>query len=131
MLSAGIDYHKRYSVAHIVDAEGQAVRKGRIEPNSLAAFERFFSGFEKKQIRCVFEASMNWGYLYDLLHEIEQVADVTMAHPFKTRVIAEAQVKTDTQAQARGIAAVPAEGLEMPVIDPPAGTRPVARSRFH
>jgi len=110
MLTAGIDHHKRYSVAHIVDAEGKTLRKGRIEPNSLAAFERFFSGFERQQVRCVFEASMNWGYLYDLLHEIEQVADVTMAHPFKTRVIAEAQVKTD-KLDARWLAELHRVGL--------------------
>ncbi len=110
MFTAGIDYHKRYSVAHVLDPEGKKVCKGRIEPNSLAAFERFFSGFEKKQVRCVFEASMNWGYLYDLLHEIDQVADVTMAHPFKTRVIAEAQVKTD-KLDARWLAELHRVGL--------------------
>ena len=53
---------------------------------------------------------MNWGYLYDLLHEIEQVADVTIAHPFKTRVIAEAQVKTD-KLDARWLAELHRVGL--------------------
>lgn len=110
MLTAGIDYHKRYSVAHVLDAEGKTVHKGRIEPNSHAAFAGFFSGFGSKQVRCVFEASMNWGYLYDLLHEIGQVADVTMAHPFKTRVIAEAQVKTD-KLDARWLAELHRVGL--------------------
>ena len=110
MLTAGIDYHKRYSVAHVLTADGKTVRKRRIEPNSLAAFASFFSGFEARQVRCVFEASMNWGYLYDLLHEIEQVADVTIAHPFKTRVIAEAQVKTD-KLDARWLAELHRVGL--------------------
>ncbi len=110
MLTAGIDYHKRYSVAHVLDGNGKTLRKARIEPNSQPAFASFFSGFERGQVRCVFEASMNWGYLYDLLHEIEQVADVTIAHPFKTRVIAEAQVKTD-KLDARWLAELHRVGL--------------------
>ncbi len=110
MLTAGIDYHKRYSIVHVLDESGETLRKGRIEPNSLRGFGTFFSAFEVQQVRCVFEASMNWGYLYDLLHEIEQVADVTIAHPFKTRIIAEAQVKTD-KLDARWLAELHRVGL--------------------
>lgn len=78
MLSAGIDYHKKYSVVHVVNSAGETVRKGRVQPNSPAAFESFFTGFRKDQVRCVFEASMNWGYLYDILDEIESVAEIKM-----------------------------------------------------
>lgn len=95
MLFAGIDYHKRYSVIHVLDAEGATVKKGRVEPNSLGGFGGFFAGFPKGSVRAVFESSMNWGYLYDLLHEIEAVADVTLSDSYKTRIIAEAKVKTD------------------------------------
>lgn len=95
MLSAGIDYHKKYSVVHVVNSAGETVCKGRVQPNSPAAFEAFFAGFRKDQIRCVFEASMNWGYLYDILDEIESVAEIKMANPYKTRIIAEAHIKTD------------------------------------
>jgi transposase len=41
------------------------------------------------------EACWNWGWLYDLLVKIEQVDEVVLAHPYKTRLIAEAQIKTD------------------------------------
>lgn len=95
MLFAGIDYHKRYSVVHVLDAAGATVKKGRVEPNSLGGFAGFFCGFPAGSVRAVFESSMNWGFLYDLLHEIEAVADVTLANPYKTRVIAEAKIKTD------------------------------------
>src|SRR5204863_8139705 len=33
--------------------------------------------------------------IYDLLSEIEQVEEVVLAHPLKTRLIADAQIKTD------------------------------------
>src|SRR5437773_5833049 len=38
---------------------------------------------------------LNWGRIYDLLSEIEQVEEVVLAHPLKTRLIADAQIKTD------------------------------------
>src|SRR5437868_14070135 len=38
----------------------------------------------------------NWGHIYDVLSEIEQVEEVVLAHPLKTRLIAEAQIKTDS-----------------------------------
>ena len=44
----------------------------------------------------VLEACWNWGRIYDVLSEIEQVEEVVLAHPLKTRLIAEAQIKTDS-----------------------------------
>jgi hypothetical protein len=38
---------------------------------------------------------MNGCKLYDLLERIPNVEQMTLAHPYKTRVIAEGQVKTD------------------------------------
>ncbi|MCB1062414.1 MAG: hypothetical protein KDN20_05755, partial [Verrucomicrobiae bacterium] len=38
MLSTGIDFNKRYSVVHVLDASGAMVKKGRIEPNTSPAF---------------------------------------------------------------------------------------------
>ena len=110
MLFAGIDYHKRYSVVHVVDDAGATVKKGRIEPNSLGGFAGFFAGFPKGSVRAVFESSMNCGYLYDLLHEIEAVAEVTLANPYKTRIIAEAKIKTD-KIDARWLATLHRAGL--------------------
>jgi transposase len=41
------------------------------------------------------EACWNWGLTHDLLEEIEEVEEVVLAHPLKTRLIADAQIKTD------------------------------------
>jgi len=32
------------------------------------------------------EACWNWGWLYDLLVQIEQMDEVVLAHPYKTRI---------------------------------------------
>ena len=94
MLYTGIDYHKRYSVVCTVDAEGRRVQSARIDQNEPAAFAAYFQRLPSPT-RTVLEACWNWGWLYDLLHELPGVDGVVLSHPGKTRLIAEAQIKTD------------------------------------
>lgn len=94
MLYTGIDYHKRYSVVCTVDAEGRRIQSARIDQNEPAAFAAYFQRLPTPS-RTVLEACWNWGWLYDLLSELPGVAAVVLSHPGKTRLIAEAQIKTD------------------------------------
>lgn len=89
----GIDYHKRYSVYCVVDSRGDPVERGRIDhcrPEGFQELVRRWPG-----CRVVFEASMNWHWLYEILVSELDVGDIVLANPFKTRIIAEAQIKTD------------------------------------
>jgi hydroxyacylglutathione hydrolase len=43
----------------------------------------------------VFEVSMNWHWLFEILEKELSPERIVLANPFKTRVIAEAQIKTD------------------------------------
>jgi transposase len=88
----GIDYHKRYSVYCVLDGAGQIQERGRIEHG---ASEGFAALVEKWPGRVVFEACMNWHWLYELLEESMRAEDIVLANAYKTRIIAEAQVKTD------------------------------------
>jgi transposase len=90
----GVDIHKRYSVLVAVDERGRELARGRINGNSAFGFAQFFAGLEGKS-KVVVEACWNWGRIHDLLEEIEQVEEVVLAHPLKTRLIADAQIKTD------------------------------------
>jgi len=90
----GIDIHKRYSVACAMDGRGRKLKEARIEPNSSSGFVRFFDELGG-QSKVVIEACWNWGLINDLLEEIEGIKEVVLAHPFKTRLIADAQIKTD------------------------------------
>lgn len=90
----GIDYHKRYSVLCTVDQSGAVVREARIEPNDPAVFAAYFHEIGPAS-KAVMEACWNWGWLYDYLCEIEDLDEVVLSHPGKTRLIAEAQIKTD------------------------------------
>lgn len=125
MLYTGIDYHKRYSVVSTQDATGARVREARIEDNDPAAFAAYFAGLPERS-RVVLEACWNWGWLYDELGEIEAVADVVLAHPFKTRLIADAQIKTD-KLDARALATLLRGNLLATVHAPD----PANRSRKH
>ncbi len=57
----------------------------------------------REPAKVVLEACWNWGYAYGLLEEMDNVAEVVLAHPGKTRLIADAQIKTD-RLDARGLA---------------------------
>src|SRR2546430_770758 len=94
MQYVGIDYHKRYSVLCATDERGQKLKQGRVNGNTVSGFAQFFAELGEPS-KVVMEACWNWGWLYDLLGEIKQVEKVVLAHPYKTRLIAEAQVKSD------------------------------------
>jgi transposase len=91
----GLDIHKKYSVLVAVDERGQALARGRVQGNSALGFAQFFGALEGSS-KVVLEACWNWGRIYDVLSEIEQIEEVVLAHPLKTRLIAEAQIKSDT-----------------------------------
>jgi len=92
---SAIDYHKKNSFVSVINEQGQRVAEAKIKGNEPAAFAEFFAGLGGEATKVVVEACWNWGWLYDVLERIEEVEEVVLAHPYKTRVIAEAQVKSD------------------------------------
>jgi len=91
MQYVGFDAHKKYTFFTQMDARGQIQRQGKLtnDRDTLAAF---FAEIDEPA-SVVIEATMNWYHLYDLLESLE--IPVTLAHPLRTRAIAEAKVKTD------------------------------------
>ncbi len=89
----GIDFHKKYSVWHAIDAAGSDLGKGRIEHHSPQDFATLVKRWPNPRV--VFEASMNWHWLFEVLEQAMPGEHLTLANAFKTRIIAEAQVKTD------------------------------------
>ena len=85
----GIDVHKKYSYVAIVDETGEIVEEMRIE-NTKQSLEQFASKYKAK---AVIEATGNYRFIYDIL---EKHMDVKLAHPYKTRAIAEARIKNDS-----------------------------------
>ena len=88
----GIDIHKKYSVACVQDEKGQIIRRERIEGNRVEGFQRCLKG---ERSRAVIEASWNWAKIYEILEGLEGLEEVVLANPLRTRLIADAQIKTD------------------------------------
>jgi hypothetical protein len=73
--------------------KGAVVERGRIDhlcPEQFVSLVRRWPGR-----RVVFEACMNWHWLFEILEGAMPREDIVLANPFKTRIIAEAQIKTD------------------------------------
>ena len=94
MKDIGIDLHKRYSVVCIIDDTGRIVAEERIEHAFSERFGQLLGAHAPCQ--AAFEATMNWGWLHELLDAIPGVERIVMANPLHVRLIAAAQVKTDT-----------------------------------
>jgi transposase len=89
----GIDHHSQYFIAVLADDKGKELRKDRVsmDRNSI---KRYFNQFAGKDLTVAMEASYGWSYFYDEVKPL--VKGIKMAHPLKTRAIAEARIKTDT-----------------------------------
>jgi transposase len=108
MKSVGIDYHKRYSVVCVIDEGGGIVAEERIEHGFPERFGTLLREHTPCQVS--FEATMNWGWLHEILEDIAGIERIVMANPLHVRLIAAAQVKTD-KVDARKLAQLLRAGL--------------------
>ena len=94
MYYAGIDYHKYYSVVSIQDAQGVVVQEQRVDHHYPELFAQMFRDCPEP-VGVVYESTINWSWLYEVLEPVRNVASITLANPYKVRLIAEAEIKTD------------------------------------
>ena len=89
-LYVGLDVHKEFCQACVMDAEGTIRSNDRI-PSTVEDLDAFLDGFEDASF--VLESTGIWEFVYETIerHGFEAV----LAHPLKVRAIAEAKVKTD------------------------------------
>jgi transposase len=88
----GVDLGKRKAVVVKKDRQGKITSKVTV-PVTKAALESYFSKQDRRS-QVVVEATGNWMYLYEMIERY--TPDVVLAHPLRTRAIAEARIKTDT-----------------------------------
>jgi transposase len=91
----GVDVHKKVCRAAMVNEEGEVVDEYSFK-NSPPGIEDFASRMEpfKGEVSAVLESTANlWIRLYDSLEE--RGIRVVLSNPYKTRLIAEAKIKTD------------------------------------
>ncbi|MEW5995509.1 MAG: IS110 family transposase [Candidatus Zixiibacteriota bacterium] len=85
----GLDVHKQTCHATVMDSRGKVVKSGKFQ-NEPKGFEEFFDDISDAEV--AMEASYCWQPAYELLEGMGY--KVKLAHPLKTRIIAEARIKT-------------------------------------
>jgi transposase len=90
----GIDYHKQHFVATTMDEKGRVLSRDKVSTDRGSIRHYFAETNSDGGVKAVMEACYGWEYFYD---EVEDLVDeLIMAHPLKTRLIAEARIKTDS-----------------------------------
>jgi transposase len=87
----GIDLHKRYSVYTAMDVKGNIIKQRRVEHDSKD-LDEFVSSLDEDD-NIAMESTINWYYFYELFETRTQ--NISLAHPAKTKVIAQAKLKND------------------------------------
>src|SRR3990172_2712030 len=90
----GIDYHKQYFIATVMNQEGKVIRKDRVSTDRMSINCYFRMVNDGEDVKVVIEACYGWSYFFDEIKDM--VKEVKVAHPLKTRAIAEARIKTDS-----------------------------------
>lgn len=93
MRYVGVDVHKNFCQFAVMDDSGNIVGEDRF-PNTDEGMQSFVSRLERFDAKVVIESTGNlWMKLYDAIeaHGLEAV----LSNPYKTRLIAEARIKTD------------------------------------
>lgn len=92
----GLDIHKKFSVAIAMNETGQVLRRDRIEHGASIArapWRQYFASFDEPPHVALEATSVS----HAVCEAIEPLcASLVMAHPLKTKLIAEQKVKTDT-----------------------------------
>ena len=90
LLYVGLDVHKRFCYGTVMNEKGEVVRDGKFGKD-LRCLEEFLDGVDEASV--VMEAGYCWQPVFKWLER--DGYDVKLAHPSKTRAIAEAKIKTD------------------------------------
>ena len=93
MKHVGMDVHKKYIDATVLDESGSVVKRGKFK-YTRDGFKEFMDGIDDAKI--AMEASYCWQPAYELVEDMGYV--VELAHPLKTRLIADVKIKTDAKA---------------------------------
>lgn len=89
MLYCGVDLHKVFSFVTVMNEQGQLLKQAKLHNASLKDF--FVSLDDHASV--AMESTNNWYNFYELIEDV--VDDINLAHPYKTKAIAEAKIKTD------------------------------------
>lgn len=88
----GVDLHRQFFVAHVEDEDKNILLKGKRYDNTPENVVELATQFPQSKV--VVEATRNWQWLVWAFQGAG--CDIMMAHPFRTKAIAAAKIKTDS-----------------------------------
>lgn len=88
----GLDIHKKFLFAVVLDSKGNLILEKKIR-NDPYELDKFFKGIEKDS-KIALESCSCWEYVYDYLTD-KGFTNVILANPSKVRLIATSRKKTD------------------------------------
>ena len=86
----GLDCHKQYDFATLIDSETGEIRSKKLA-HKKEEFKTFIGG--RRNTKMVIESCWNWSKTYELAKDL--VDEIILAHPLKIKAIASAKIKTD------------------------------------
>jgi len=92
MFFAGLDIHRKFIFATVLNSKGKIVQQGRFLTTE-ADFDTFLGFMPPKQVKIVMESCGIWEDFYDLLES--KGYDVCLANPQGVKAIASAKIKND------------------------------------
>jgi len=88
----GMDIHKKFSYVSIMSKDGELIREEKVD-NFSDEFHQLFDSLPKGRAVAAIEAT---GVVAPIAEELERYGiTVKVAHPLKTKLIAESRIKTD------------------------------------
>jgi transposase len=92
MFYTGLDIHKKFIYATVLDEKTQIVNQGKFGTNEKELLD-FLSFLPNKQVKIVLESCGIWQDIYEILEN--KGYKVILANPMKVKAIASAKIKTD------------------------------------
>ncbi|MCM8774486.1 MAG: transposase [Candidatus Omnitrophica bacterium] len=89
------DQHKKYSKVAVIDDEGALIEEEKLNHFDRQSMYDYFKSYTCDKTRVVLEATGSWYWQASLLEEA-RLENIILAHPYKTRIIAESKIKTDS-----------------------------------
>jgi transposase len=88
---AGIDFHKKFSVVTLGDANGSPIVSGHRLANDKGVIKKFFEDYPG--VECAVESCRGYEWFVDYLKELGLT--VHLSNPYRTKLIVQSRCKTD------------------------------------
>lgn len=91
MVTIGVDFHKRTSTYHILNDQGQLIKRCKLE-NDNQTIRNFIQSIAEPK-RLAMEATRSWGLFYETTKDL--VNEFHLGHPKKMTALTTAEIKND------------------------------------